>query len=479
MNLTDKNIPPWRGIFANRTLNLRAIKAIGYDMDYTLIHYRVEEWERRAYEYVRDKIIAATGWPLEDLTFDPDHAQRGLFIDQKLGNIIKANRFGYVKAAAHGTRMLPFDELRRTYARTVVGVGDPRFRFLNTLFALSESSLYGQLVDMLDAETISGHINYHDLYEQVRKGTDEAHMEGALKAEIIADPDRFVELDPDLPLALLDQRHSGKKLALITNSGWNYSREMMTYAFDRYMPKGQTWKDLFDLIIVSSRKPGFFMDRSPAFEVVDQETGALMPIVGGLELGKCYLGGPAEMVEECLGLDGEQILYVGDHVYGDVNVSKSVRRWRTGLVVRELEGDIIAQESFKEQQALLESLMADKVTLEFQMSRLRLAVSRVRHGYGPPTDQSRSSLEEQLSKLRSRVVALDDQIGPLAATNATLNSEKWGLLMRAGNDKSHMARQVERHADVYMSRVSNFAYATPFHYLRSVRGSLPHDVAGE
>ncbi len=37
-----------RGVYCNRTLNLRSIRAIGYDMDYTLIHYHVEEWERRA-----------------------------------------------------------------------------------------------------------------------------------------------------------------------------------------------------------------------------------------------------------------------------------------------------------------------------------------------------------------------------------------------------------------------------------------------
>jgi len=47
--------------------------------------------------------------------------------------------------------------------------------------------------------------------------------------------------------------------------------------------------------------------------------------------------------------------------------------------------------------------------------------------------------------------------------------------MRAGNDKSHMARQVERYADIYMSRVSNFLFQTPFVFLRSPRGSLPHD----
>jgi hypothetical protein len=47
--------------------------------------------------------------------------------------------------------------------------------------------------------------------------------------------------------------------------------------------------------------------------------------------------------------------------------------------------------------------------------------------------------------------------------------------MRSGNDKSLSARQVERYADVYTSRVSNFLAATPFAYLRADRGSLPHD----
>ena len=37
-------------VFANRTLTLRSIEAIGYDLDYTLIHYRTSEWEGVAYE---------------------------------------------------------------------------------------------------------------------------------------------------------------------------------------------------------------------------------------------------------------------------------------------------------------------------------------------------------------------------------------------------------------------------------------------
>ena len=71
--------------------------------------------------------------------------------------------------------------------------------------------------------------------------------------------------------------------------------------------------------------------------------------------------------------------------------------------------------------------------------------------------------------------ALDAEIGPLAQAASELTNGRWGLLTRAGNDKSHLARQVERYADIYTSRVSNFLYATPFVYLRSPRGSLPHD----
>ena len=42
--------PPYeRNIFTNRTLNMRSIRAIGYDMDYTLIQYRAAEWEALAY----------------------------------------------------------------------------------------------------------------------------------------------------------------------------------------------------------------------------------------------------------------------------------------------------------------------------------------------------------------------------------------------------------------------------------------------
>jgi 5'-nucleotidase len=319
--------PPERRIYCNRTLNLRGIHAIGYDMDYTLIHYREEEWEQRAYEHLQRK-FAARGWPVEGLSFRAELMERGLVLDIEEGNILEANRFGYVKQAYHGTGLLDFRDVRRIYSRTIVDLAEPRFVFLNTLFSLSEGCMYAQLVDLLDERALPEVLGYRELYHRVKRSLDEAHMEGQLKREIIADPDRFVELDPETPLTLQDQLHAGKRLMLITNSEWDYTAAMMAYAFDRFLPGQARWRDLFELVVVSARKPSFFSARSPFLEVVDLERGLLKPVVGPLSRGGVFFGGNAALVEQHLGLPGDLILYVGDHLFGDVQVTKRSRRRR-------------------------------------------------------------------------------------------------------------------------------------------------------
>jgi HAD superfamily 5'-nucleotidase-like hydrolase len=483
--------PPTRRLYCNRTLNLRAIQAIGFDMDYTLVHYRVEEWERRAYEHLKHRLIAR-GFPIEHLEFDPTVAALGLILDVERGNLVKANRFGYVKRAAHGTRMMQFDDQRAAYERTIIDLSERRWVFLNTLFSLSEACMFAQLVDLLDDGKLhvkrhsspgvdpdepvrEGVMSYPQLYSVVRSSLDATHMEGALKAEIIAAPETFVELDPELPAALMDLAAAGKKLVLITNSEWHYTQAMMSFALDRFLPPGKTWRSLFDLVIVGARKPLFFTERMPAFEVIDPE-GRLMPVTGGLRPGKVYLGGHARLLEESLGIPGELILYVGDHIFADVNVSKSVNRWRTCLVLRELEREIEALQAFEPTQRELGALMQRKELLEHRYSQMRLLAQRIEQGYGDrPPGVSLGALRARMKDLRAELVQLDERIGPLAKRSAELLSERWGLSLRTGNDKSHLARQIERHADIYTSRVSNFLHSTPFVYLRSPRGTLPHD----
>lgn len=466
--------PGHRGIFCNRTLNLRGVRAIGYDMDYTLIHYRTDTWEQRVYEYAKEK-LAQHGWPVQKLTFEPDLIVRGLILDTQLGNILKVNSFGYVKQAYHGTRPMEFDSMRQVYAQVVVSLSDRRYVFLNTLFSLSEACLYAQLVDKLDAQELPSVLGYEEIYRRVRNSIDQAHVEGQLKAEIIANPDRFVERDADTAQALLDQRGAGKKLLLITNSDWHYTRAMMSYMFDGALPGSMGWRDLFHYVMVSARKPEFFTHRAPLFDVVSED-GLLRPNhSGGMREGHAYWGGDATTVEQTLNVSGDQILYVGDHIYGDVNVSKQLLRWRTALILRELEGDLAALEVFAGNEEKLGELMGRKEQLEYQISQLRLQLQRKKSGLGPTVAAPEAELQQAITATRQQALALDEEIRPLAETAARLNNPYWGPVMRAGNDKSHLARQVERYADIYMSRVSNFLFQTPYGYMRSMRGSLPHD----
>ena len=455
-------LPPERGVFCNRTLNMRAIRTIGYDMDYTLVRYKEDEWEQAAFEHARG-FLAEHGWPVGDLVFDAAAFTTGLVFDLDLGNVCKATRFGYVVKAQHGAETMSFDQMRNAYREAIVELSDDRFIFMNTLFELSRACLFSQLVELHDEGKLSGVHSYEALYARIDDALNQAHNMGKLKEGILADPERFVELDPEVVSTLREQRAAGKQLLLITNSDWSYTRSMMAWTFDRFCPEGTTWRDLFDIVIVSANKPRSFADTDPIYRVVDEKRSLLEPHHGPLEPGSVYFGGNAGLVEQSLRSSGSQPLYVGDHLFGDVHVTKDVLRWRTALIASELEGEIRHAIDFAPTELELGRLMSEKTVLEQRQARARLA----RLGGGEGGDD--------LDRVGADLAALDDQIAPLARAASDLGNPTWGPLMRSGNDKSLFARQVERYADIYTSRVSNLRAVTPFAYLRAARGSLPHD----
>jgi HAD superfamily 5'-nucleotidase-like hydrolase len=368
--------------------------------------------------------------------------------------------------------MLGFEEQRDAYSRVIVDLAEPRWYFMNTLFSLSEACLFADLVDLVDAGKLPAGVGYDEAFRAVRTSLDAAHVEGELKQEITREPDRFVVLDEEAALALRDLKQAGKKLLVITNSEWDYLQSMMSHAFDRFA--GGSWRRLFDVVIVQARKPDFFTGNAPIFEVTD-DSGLLRPSRGPLRAGGAYLGGNARLVEQLVGLPGESILYVGDHIYADVHVTKSLLRWRTALIVRELEDEITAIEAFRTKQVELDRLMAQKERLEWEYDELRVGLEREGAGYGPSPSIPSASVRRRMSELRRAIESLDDSVGPLSREASELVNARWGPPMRAGNDKSHLARQVERYADVYTSRVANLLHTTPFAYLRSPRGTMPHD----
>ncbi|GFZ11542.1 HAD-superfamily hydrolase, subfamily IG, 5'-nucleotidase [Actinidia rufa] len=403
-----------RGIFCSRTLNLRSISAIGYDMDYTLMHYNVMAWEGRAYDYCMDN-LKNMGFPVTGLSFDPDLVIRGLVIDKEKGNLVKADRFGYVKRAMHGTRMLSNRAVSEMYGRELVDLRkENRWEFLNTLFSVSEAVAYMQMVDRLDEGAIApdlGPLDYKGLYKAiyaVGKALFRAHVEGQLKNEIMSKPELFVEPDPELPLALLDQKE----------------------------------------VIVSARKPEFFQMSHPMYEVVTGE-GLMRPCFKACP-GGLYSGGSAQMIENSLNIHGDEILYVGDHIYTDVSQSKVHLRWRTALICRELEEEVghygfhdrigfqitppkgySALIRSRGHRAALIELINQKEVVGDLFNQLRLALQR-RTKARPAqtlaaTNMDDQELTESMQKLLIVMQRLDNKIAPmLEADGEHFNkSAKW------------------------------------------------------
>ena len=106
----------WQRIFVNRSLNMGNIRAVGYDMDHTLVIYNREAFEALAFRETLKKFIAS-GYPEElgTLTFDPNLLIRGLLVDMDRGNVLKVDGHKYVKLAYHGHSRLAKDVRRSVY----------------------------------------------------------------------------------------------------------------------------------------------------------------------------------------------------------------------------------------------------------------------------------------------------------------------------------------------------------------------------
>src|SRR5207302_8152986 len=94
-------------------------------------------------------------------------------------------------------------------------------------------------------------------------------------------------------------------------------------------------------------------------------TGAIArPQAESLERGKIYEGGNLFDFERLTGFGGERVLYVGDHIYGDIIRNRKASQWRTCFVVQELEKEIEYIDEHREEVHRLNELDALRGSLD-------------------------------------------------------------------------------------------------------------------
>nr|GMC52279.1 5'-nucleotidase domain-containing protein 4 isoform X1 [Ipomoea batatas] len=486
-------------IFCNRSLNMKNIVAVGFDMDYTLAQYKPETFESLAYEGTIKKLVNDLGYPQELLqwSFDPSYMVRGLVLDKKRGNILKMDRHKYVKVAYHGFKEMSKEDKVATYGNTLIrdSFDEPDYALIDTLFSLAEAYLFAQLVDFRDKNPgkIPEEADYSRMYKDVRAAVDLCHRDGTLKQVVAQDPKRYITEDISIVPMLKMLRESGRATFLVTNSLWDYTNVVMKFlcgpkASDGCSTLNFEWLQYFDVVITGSAKPGFFHDeiRANLFEVepqtgmlINTDNGSPMPEVGGTTVRlpiksfqegcRVFQGGNVGHLHRLLSIEASsQVLYVGDHIYGDILRSKKVLGWRTMLVVPELEKEVELLLKHRETRKELQSLRSQRDHIEDELHHLKWSL-KSQGG----SDAGRTSTElRELQSKRERV-RLKHQEAQRECHHKF--HEVWGQLMKTGYQNSRFAHQVERFACLYTSQVTNLSLYSPDKYYRPSEDFMPHE----
>jgi len=474
--LTDQGPPNHKRVYVNRTLRMEKIGVIGFDLDWTLADYNEDALSDLAFGLVLDRLVERHGYPKEIFAceYRPGFSRRGLIIDTEAGTILKMNRHRYVGRAYHGRSFLGPAERGRLYRQEPIQPADPRYHFVDTLFEMPEVQLFSELVHLRTQGVPLP--EPARLFRDARTAMDSIHADETLKSQVLEDLPRYLPRDPQVALALQRLSLEGCKLLLITNSEWYYTSGICSHLFDGLLPGLKSWRDLFDLVIVDAAKPGFFRKRQPFLPLENgQKTEDLRAEVP--EWGGCYSGGSREGLMVLLDCPGEQVLYIGDHIYGDILSSKRVSTWRTALVVRELEDELKARQEMSSQIRHADVLRAEIDDLGRRMDDLAdfLQLSRDILPDSSNTASSMERAEAHLAELRLEHKAMRHHKNRIQGRISTAINPYWGSVFRQGSNKSLFGSQVDDFACIYTSRVSNFAHYGRNHYFRVLRDGMMND----
>jgi HAD superfamily 5'-nucleotidase-like hydrolase len=479
-----RGIQRTRRIFVNRDLRLNGAAYIGFDMDYTLAIYDQPEMDHLSIQATAQKLIRR-GYPeyIAEIPYDTQFPIRGLLIDKRFGHILKMDRYKVVQRGYHGMRQLTRDEIRGLYQSKKIRPTTPRYHWIDTLYALSEAALYAGIVDSF--EKTGTEIDYARLFTDIRECIDEAHGDGTILDAVLSDLPRFVMKDPELAHTLHKFRSAGRRLFLLTNSRWPYTDRMMTYLLGGALPEYPTWRHYFDVVIVAAQKPAFFTQRRPLEERIGDE---LRPATFPLERGKIYQGGNLHDFERLLGVTGDRILYVGDHIYGDILRSKKESSWRTAMIIQEMEAEVVAHDACAADLARKDELDEMRAKLEddlrYNQSRYKDLSRQIEaHAQKGENGITLTQLTAQRIRAKRSVERVRALLRELEKESIVLGDRidkrfhpYWGSLLKEAVEKSSFGDQVEEYACLYTSRASNFLAYSPLQYFRSPRDLMPHEL---
>ena len=278
-------------VFVNRTLNLKKIKYLGLDMDHTLVRYDSEAFEKLSFDVIKEKLVSQRDYPKDILKLELDYElpTRGLVLDRKLGNLVKISRHGAIRQVYHGVHPVEFKTQKKLYRGKYIDLSSSDYVSIDTAFSISHACMFALLVDFKDTHPDKHLPEYADIADDIITALDEAHRDNSIKGVVRDNLDQYVIKDEAVVRGLERFLSHGKKIFILTNSDYHYTKLLLDHTINPFLEDGKTWEDLFEYTICFAQKPRFFYDNLK-FLKINPKDGSMTNHDGLLQPG-IYQGG--------------------------------------------------------------------------------------------------------------------------------------------------------------------------------------------
>lgn len=477
-----------KGVFANNEIDLNNIQIYGFDYDYTLAYYNVSLYTL-IHNLARDLLIEKYKYPTELATveYSPKFPIRGLHLDKQKGWLMKIDSYHNIQKGTvfRGHTQVPDEEVAKAFTGMRLNIDDightqsnEKLHHFVDLFCLPEISLLSSLTDYFIGRGI--HFNPEYIFADIREAIDTLHRNQVLHGRIVKDIESYL-----LPNSQLDAENNnssisssiyikeflerlvknGKNVFLITNSPyWFVNYGMISLC-------GQEWTNLFDLVICSARKPDFFTSKTKQFRQFNVHTNSKSweKVSSFIKNDIYYEGNLYEMLQKT-GWIRNQVLYFGDHIYGDLAEPFLKHGWRTGAIINEIEHEVNTMNQLEYQRKC-----CWLVTLEQLIERSMFLLDDDMDSKKSDDPLVKKSHLANMSTSEIRMEFLKEREELKDFSKRSFNPQ-FGSIFRSYNNPSFFTRRLSRFADIYTSNVTNLLdYPIDCHFIPR-RNDLAHEM---
>ncbi|CAL5970757.1 5'-nucleotidase [Hexamita inflata] len=462
-------------VFVNKTVDFARIKAVGFDMDYTIAPYN-EEYEKLQFELTIKNLINLYRYPeeIKQIEYDPNFGVKGLFLDTLLGNILKIDQFGYIHVALHGKQKLTVQQIQNCYKDKTIPIQvleqNERYYLQSTAFAAPLITLYASLIEYFEdkqalrdplnskqkvnlqydsPENINEHqLNYENLFDDVNKALYLIHgAKAELKQITQQNPEKYIIKSPELGDLLANLKKADKVLFLLTNSGYEYTSAVLQYLL------GDKYRKFFDYIIVDANKPSFFTGNAAFREVQDGKL-SFTSIGKSLDKNKIYANGNQQDFVKFLQMRPKDMLYCGDHITGDTGATRNQQQ-RTLYICPEIKKEI--------------NIMHENKKLYNQLSE---------HEKERNALQVLCCQQEQFIQFQDKPKKLVEVQQKIDATTKTIDEKfnsNFGSIFTTTWGKTWLGQYLQENSDLYTGELVNLINYPPYYiFNQNYDSELPH-----